>query len=243
MRAVITAGGAIGGEYARLAGTNRKALALVRGRPMIEHAILALRACGISDVAVIGDDGVARACEPLRVAMVDDAGSGSANVLNALDAWPDDEPLLYLTSDMPFVGESALRWFLERVDPDTLAMPLTEHADYARRFPKAPPAGITLSGERVVNGGAIHIPAGARGRIRSFATALFEARKAPWRMATIAGPLTLLRFATGRASIASLEARAQALLGIPVRALRGAPPELAFDADTADEYRFALALD
>jgi hypothetical protein len=172
--------------------------------------------------------------------MVPDAGTGSGNVLGALDAWPDDDGLLYLTCDMPFIDAASLQWFLDRIEPDTLSMPLCEYAAFARRFPDAPPFGVTLAGERVVNAGAFHFPAGSRARVRALATTMFDARKAPWKMATIAGPLILVRFALGRASVSVLEARARRVLGIPVAALRDAPPELAFDADTTPEYGYAL---
>lgn len=243
MRAVITAGGPIDGAYARRAGTDRKALAPVRGRTMIERTIDALYGCDLREIAVVGNDDVARVCEPLGARMIGDAGTGSGNILRALDAWPSDEPLLYLTCDMPYVDAASLQWMIEHTPSQTLAMPLTEHAQYVQRFPGAPAAGITLNRERVVNGGAFVIPAGAQRTIAAFATALFEARKAPWRMAAIAGPVMLLRFAAGRASIASLEARARAVLGIAVTAVRNAPAELAFDADGESEYEYALAHD
>ena len=241
MYAVITAGGPIDGEYASAAGTMLKALAPVRGRTMIARTLDALLGCGIARIAVVGNDEVAAECARVAsVTMVPDAGSGAGNVLGALDAWPDDGPLLYLTCDMPYIEARSLRWFLEHVDAQTLAMPLAEHNDFARRFPGAPPFGITLGGERVVNAGAFHLPAGSRGRVRSFATTLFDARKAPWKMASIAGPMILLRFLVGRASLRALETRACELLALPVAATRGAPPELAYDADTIDEYRYAL---
>jgi len=241
MYAVITAGGPIDGEYAQLAGTPLKALAPVRGRTMLARTIDALRECGIDRIAVVGGTAVRDACEalaPLRV--IPDAGSGSGNVLGALDAWPDEASLLYLTCDMPYIDARSLQWFLDRIDPGTLSMPLCEHAAFVRRFPDAPPFGIVLSGERVVNTGAFHIPAGSRARVRKLATTMFDARKAPWKMASVAGPLVLLRFALGRVSVGALEARARQVLGIPVTALRDAPPELAYDADTAIEYTYAV---
>jgi GTP:adenosylcobinamide-phosphate guanylyltransferase len=241
MRAVITAGGPIEGEYQRRAGTDRKALAPVRGRTMVERTIDALIGCGIHEIAVVGNGEVARVCEPLGACMIADGGSGTGNILRALDAWRDDDALLYLTCDMPYIDAASVQWLIARIDPRGLSMPLTQHEAYFKRFPGAPDAGITLHGERVINGGVFHIPGGAAGKIRTLATALFEARKAPWRMATIAGPMMLMRFITGRASVPLLEARAQALLGIPVRALRDAPPELAFDADGIEEYDFAIA--
>ncbi len=172
--------------------------------------------------------------------MVPDAGTGAGNVLGALDAWPDDDALLYLTCDMPYIDARSLQWVLDRLEPRTLSMPLADHNEFVTRFPGAPPFGITLGGERVVNAGVFHIPAGARARVRTLATTLFEARKAPWKMASVAGPLVLLQFILGRASIGALEARAREVLKMPVAALLHAPPELAFDADTDAEYVYAL---
>ncbi len=244
MYAVITAGGPIDGAYAARAGTALKALAPMRGRTMLARTIDALRACGLERIAVVGNDAIRDACERVApVRMVPDAGTGTGNVLGALDAWPDDEALLYLTCDMPYVDVRSLQWVLDRIEPGTLSMPLAEHAAFVRRFPGAPPFGITLAGEQVVNAGVFHIPAGARARVRALATTMFEARKAPWKMASVAGPLVLLQFAVGRASIGALERRARSVLAMPVTALRDAPPELAFDADSDPEYVYALAHD
>lgn len=241
MKAVITAGGTIDGLYAQLAGTRVKALAKVRGATMLDRTISVLRENGVDRIAIVGNADVRSSVDGTVEKIIDDAGTGAKNVLGALDAWPDDGgPLLFLTCDMPYITVAPLREFLAQVPSDTLAMPLTEIADFAARFPGAPPFGITLDGECVVNGGVFHIPAGATARIRSFATALFDARKAPWRMATIAGPMLLLKFALKRLSIGDLEARARKVLGVKVAAIRNAAPELAFDVDTADEYRYAV---
>lgn len=240
MYAVITAGGPIGGEYAARAGTALKALAPVRGHTMLARTIDALHACGIERIAVVGNDAVRDACASAAVTTVPDGGSGAANVLGALDAWPDDEALLYLTCDMPYVNAGSLQWYFDRLEATTLSMPLCEHAAFVRRFPGSPPFGITLAGERVVNAGVFHLPAGSRARVRALAATMFEARKAPWKMATIAGPFVLLRFALGRASVNALEERARRIFGFPVAAVRDAPPELGFDADTAAEYAYAL---
>lgn len=240
MNAVITAGGPIDGEYAARAGTTLKALAAVRGRTMLARTIDAVRACGIERIAVVGNDTVRDACAGVPVTMVPDRGSGAANVLGALDAWPDDQALLYLTCDLPYVNAASLQWYLDRLEFTTLSMPLCENAAFVRRFPGSPPFGITLAGERVVNAGVFHLPAGSRTRVRTLAATMFGARKAPWKMATIAGPLVLLRFALGRVSVNALEERARRIFGFPVTAVRDAPPELAFDADTAAEYAYAL---
>lgn len=237
--AVITAGGRVEGEFARLIGTNVKALAALHGTTLLERAIAAARGAGAERIAVIGGEEVRTACAHLVERVIEEDERGAVNLQRALHAWSDDEPLLYLTSDMPFVTGDALRTFLAAAPERALALPLTEWRDFERRFPQAPPFGITLAGERVVNGGAFVIPAGAAAAVEHAAARFFDARKSVWRMARLAGPALLLQFALKQLRVGALEARAQRLLGIPARAVRNAAPELAYDVDILEEYRYA----
>ena len=67
------------------------------------------------------------------------------------------------------------------------------------------PFGIKLNGERVVNGGVFVLPAGSAPVVVDYAIALFEARKAPWKMVGMIRPLALLKFALGRLSVADVD--------------------------------------
>ena len=62
VRAVVTAGGRVDGEYARLAGTTVKALAMVRGVSMLDRILDALRGAGATHIAVVGGAEVRAAC-------------------------------------------------------------------------------------------------------------------------------------------------------------------------------------
>ena len=240
MKAVITTGGRVDEAYAAAAGTDIKALAEVRGKTMLARTIEALRESGVERIAVIADDRVRAVAQSQADAILDGAPTGAQNVLRALRAWPENgEPLLFVTSDMPYVDAAALRDFIDRAPADALAMPLTSHDAFVRRFPGAPPFGITLRGERVVNGGAFLVPPGAAERTASAAAQFFDARKSPLRMASLTGPALLVRFLFKRLSVEHVEARARKVLGVPVAAVRDAAPELAFDADSFDEYRYA----
>lgn len=238
MKAVITAGGRIDGAYAERAGTTIKALAPVRGSTMLARAIAAARGAGSQAIAVLGGDEVRCACGSEVERIVPESEDGGENLRRALFAWPDDEMLLYLTSDLPYVDTPAVADFVARAD-DGLAIALVEISDFGRRFPGAPPFGIRLAGERVCNGGAFVIPARAAGRVAGIATRFFDARKSPWRMAQLAGTGILLRFAFGALSIAALEKHANSVLGLRVSAVRGCAAELGFDADALAEYEYA----
>jgi GTP:adenosylcobinamide-phosphate guanylyltransferase len=240
-QAVITAGGRVEPDFAKVIGTPVKALAPFAGSTFLERTVHALRSAGVGRIAVVGGSEVRSVCARIVDKVIEEDLSGAVNLSRALHAWDGAEPLLYLTSDMPFISAAALRVFCERVPVQTLALPLTEWRDFEDRFPHAPGFGITLAGERVVNGGAFVIPAHSAARIENFAARFFEARKSVWRMARLTGPALLLQFALRRLSIARLERHAQRLLGVPACALRGAPVELAYDVDALEEYRYAIA--
>jgi GTP:adenosylcobinamide-phosphate guanylyltransferase len=242
VRAVITAGGRIDGAYAAAAETTVKALARVRGRTMLARAIEAARGAGAVEVAVVGGDAVREACADTVDRVVADSPSGAQNVARALGAWPDDDALLYLTSDLPYVNAVAVREFVVRAC-GSLAMPICSREAFARRFPEATGFGIRIGSEHIVNGGAFHLPAGSTSRVATLAAALFEARKRPLRMARVAGADLFLRFALGILNVAALERRAERVVGVPVQAVRDCAPELAYDADGVAEYRYACERD
>jgi GTP:adenosylcobinamide-phosphate guanylyltransferase len=240
MKAVVTTGGRVDLDYAQVAGTDIKALAPVRGVTMLNRVLDALRGAGIARIAVVGGSAVRAACAQQVERFIEEGASGIENVRLAMSAWPEDgEPLLYATSDMPYVTAAAIQDFVTRVPSGTIAVALSEHVAFVRRFPDAPPFGITLDGERVVNGGCFVLPAGSASVVVEHATRLFEARKAPWRMAGMVRPLALLRFAMGRLSVTDIEKVAQRVVGFSASGVRNCAPELAYDADTAKEYLYA----
>jgi GTP:adenosylcobinamide-phosphate guanylyltransferase len=242
VKAVITAGGRIDGAFAQTAGTRVKALAPVRGRTMLQRMLEALRSLGVGRIGVVGGDEVRAACGGDVDRFVEESPSGSENLLRALRTWPDDgEPLLYATSDLPYVTSAAIAEFTSRVPAGTLAIGLAEFAEFEQRFPSAPPYGITLAGEKVVNGGVFLLPDGSSERLAAIAARFFDARKRPWQMAGLVGPIVLMRFVLRRLSLSDLEARALRVLAIPARAVRHCAPELAYDVDTEVEYDYACA--
>lgn len=239
MNVVITAGARVDGEFASRIGTDVKALARIGNRTMLRATIDAARGAGATKIAVVGGAEVHAACRDGVDRTIDEA-DGATNLRRALNAWESARPLLYLTSDMPFINAPALRAFVEAVPPDSLALALTGCAEFERRFPGAPPSGVELAGDRVVNGGAFWMPPHAAARIEAFAVPFFNARKSVMRMAALLGPVFCLRFALRRLSVAALERHAQRVLGIPACAIRGASPDLAYDVDTFQEYVYAF---
>ncbi len=239
MNAVITAGARVDAEFAQRIGTPVKALARVGGRTLLATSIDAARQAGVTQLAVVGGSEVRAACAQSVETVIEESESGAVNVQRALHAWSDGEPLLYMTSDLPFIGAAVLRRFIEVVPPGALGLPITSCSDFDRRFPGAPPFGIQIADERVVNGGVFWIPGGAAAAVERLAVRFFDARKSLARMALLLGPVLCVQFALRRLTIATLEKHAGSRLNVPAVAIRNASPDLAYDIDTLDEYLYA----
>lgn len=208
---------------------------------MLERAIDSARSAGAREVAVVGGDLVRAACAgDVDTRVIPASDDGAQNVLRALHAWPHDDGLLYLTSDLPYVNGPAVADFVQRA-AGNLAIALVEAEAFALRFAGAPGFGIDIGRERVVNGGAFFVPPGGALRVTELAMRFFGARKHPWRMARLAGPDLLWRLLFNALSISVLERRAERLLGLNVQAVRKCAPELGFDADELAQYRYACA--
>ena len=243
MKAVITAGGPISGAYAERAGTKLKALVPLRGATMLARTIEALRGIGVSRIAVVGGEEVKRSCESSVEKIVPDAGTGSGNVLGVLDAWPEDGERLPISRatcrTLPLLRCKRSRKRYRSIFSQWRSARSTRSC-CAFQHPALVRHNAQWRGRRERR--SLPHPAGASSRIRSFATRLFEARKAPWKMASIAGPALLLKFIVGRLAISELVVRPRAdCSAFPWSPPADARRNLAFDADTLTEYEYALA--
>ena len=243
MKAVVTAGGRIDGDFAAAAGTNVKALAPIAASRCCSELSMRFAAPARRASPSIGGadvrDGLRRAGRARSSTKV----PRERRICCArLRAWPDEGgALLYATSDLPYVTAADVGDFAARVEPGALAVALAEFGTFNARFPGAPAPGITLAGERVVNGGLFSIPAGsaASGSPRSQrASSSAQSALADGEPRESAGfdPL-LSRHAEHRASRSD---GAQRVTQVPAHAVRNCAPELAFDVDTIAEYRVCL---
>jgi CTP:molybdopterin cytidylyltransferase MocA len=238
VKTVITAGGRIEEAFAAAAGTAVKALAPLGAGALIDVAIEAARGAGCGAIAVVGGAAVRAHCAGRVERFIDESPSGAENVRRALEAWPG-EPLLYLTSDIPFVTAAGLRDFLGRAQHFALAMAIADAGRYARAFPGAPPHEVRLGGERFANGSVFRFAPGAPEAVMTMAGSFFDARKDLRRLAGLLGPRLAWRFVTGRLRIADVERRARDVLGVPVAAIRACDPGLCYDVDTLEDWEYA----
>jgi CTP:molybdopterin cytidylyltransferase MocA len=238
MHAVITAGGTVDEPFARTLGTPVKALAPFGTRTLLDVAIEACAQAGIARIAVVGGAEVRAHLRGSEVRIIDAVEDGATNVQRALGAWPG-ERFVYLTSDLPFATGEGILELLARSEPYALTMGLASVEAFEGAFPGAPPQGVALRGERVVNACAFVLAAEALDPVCGLATRFFEARKSLFALARLLGPALCLRFLCKRLGVADVEAYARRVLGISVGAVRDTDPGLCYDIDTLEEYRYA----
>lgn len=239
MHAVITAGGRVDDTFAAAIGSPWKALAPLGKRRLIDTAISAARAAGVTAVAVVAPGEVAAYCRTSVDLIIPAADDGVENIRRALRAFPEAERLLYLTSDLPFVDGPGLTTFLTRSREADLTMALADADAYERAFPGAPPHLVALGTERLANGSVFVIAARAIPALERVAGRFFTARKSLLRLALLLGPALIARFVLRRLRVSDIEARARAILRVPVLAVRDASPGLCFDIDDIGDWHDA----
>lgn len=238
--AAITAGGPANDSFANSQGVAVKALVIVDGATLLSRSIAAAKACGATRIVVIGGSEVRAACAAEVDIVIPEAGDGRENIRRAI-ASSEGEPLLLMSSDMPFITGEAVVDFFERGRAFDLALPLAEARDYLLAYPGAPDHITKIGRDRVANGSVVFFGAGVAPRALDVAQRLFDARKSLPRMASLLGPQLLARFIFGTLSIEHVERRGTTLLGLEVRAIRHASPALCFDIDTEADLAYARA--
>jgi CTP:molybdopterin cytidylyltransferase MocA len=239
MIVAITAGGRVEGALARAMGTGVKALAPLGSGTVLDVVLTSAASTGAGRIVIIGGSEIASRYAGQVDEVITERPRGRENLQLALGSAGGEE-LLLLTSDLPFLRPCDVLSFLEHARGHEVAMPLVSGEAYYAAFPGAPRHETRFARERVVNGCVFYFAPGAAATTLAAAQRLFDARKSLWRMAALLGPGLLLRFALGRLAVEHVEARAVTTLGLRARAVRDQAPQLCYDIDTLEDYRYAI---
>jgi molybdopterin-guanine dinucleotide biosynthesis protein A len=246
--AILPAGGRIRGAFAAEAGAEVKALIELGGRTVLERTVAALRVTGrVLRIVVIGPAEVAAHPAARAADVVLPAGASSpTNILRGLE-WLREarggslpERVLALTTDLPFVTPQAITSFLDACPPDAaICLPLIRRQDFEARFPGLSIEYVRLPDGELTMGCAFLVRPATIIDNRAILERAFAARKSQIAMVRLLGPMFILRFVTRRLTIAHIRRRCFELLGYDGVPIPGAAPELAFDIDRPEEYRYA----
>ncbi|HZO87279.1 MAG TPA: nucleotidyltransferase family protein [Chthonomonadaceae bacterium] len=246
---VLPAGGRISGEFARIAGTEIKALIHLGGQTLLQRAIEVFRATGrVERIVVVGPEA---ALAEARAAGVEGAilegVSGPENFLRGLQ-WLQEQNgghaprALLSTTDLPFLTPEAINAYLDACPPQAdVAVPVITRQAFEARFPGTQNIFVPLREGAITIGCVFLINPETLLNNRPHIERIFQARKSQWQMARLVGWRTVARFATRQLTIRAIEERCGQILGCTGVGVRDCAPELGFDIDLPQEYEYARA--
>lgn len=247
--AVLPAGGRLSGAFAAEAGAEVKALVRLGGRTVLEQTLHALRGSErVRRVVVVGPAELAgHAAVGLADAVLPEGESGPANIFRGLE-WLREasggrhaERALVMTTDLPFLTADVLIKYLDACPSGAdLCVPLVSREEFGRRFAGAQIQYVKLRDGEWTMGCAFVLRPEALVANRQHLERAYAARKSQLAMARMLGVGFVLRFLTRRLSVTEVERQCLRILGCAGGAVRGSPPELAFDIDRPGDYRYAV---
>lgn len=244
--AIVPAGGTIDDAFAAEVGTPYKALVRFGDQTLLQRILGAIRETGRAQrILVIGPKAVQEHARSLADVVLDEGTSGPDNILRGLAYLRENTPgdvgkVLVVTSDLPFLTGDVLTRFVDscRADMD-FSVPLIRREAFASAYPGAPATFVPLREGSVTTGCAYYVDADALERGRDHIEAVFQNRKSKLGMAMLLGLPFVWKFLTKTLSLPDIERKAGQLLSCRGAAVPDSPPELAFDIDYVDDYRYA----
>lgn len=243
--AAILAGGDASDKVARCARVPCKALAEIKGRPLVAWVADALtRAETISSVvAVEGPAGaLSQAGEPAGVPVVTASGPGFMDtMIAAAQGCPDAASILLVTGDLPLLSPAAVDDFVRSCQGGRaeVSYPLVRRDDFDRAFPGRGKFSVPLREGRFIGTNVVLMSRRFILEEGPIIAETFARRKSMLGMCAMFGWSFIVRLALHRLSVADLERRASEMLGTELRALPTSWPEIAFDVDTAADLELA----
>ncbi|GBC91697.1 hypothetical protein HRbin15_00152 [bacterium HR15] len=257
MDAVLIAGGLAPSELVQEAGYPRKGLFRFAGQPLVQRVVRVLQASGIGRVVVVGSELLMAHLNesPNRLLFALEGAEPIENLLRGIErlGLTDEARFLHCAVDLPMLTPHAVCDWLNALPPESdLAVGFVPNTVFERHFPGAPYKAVRFREGYFLNASLSVMRVGFLKAHAPQLQRLAHARKSlPWftlclaswlgvRFLTMGVP-TLARFAMGRLSLQELPLLAQRAFDIRLHVYPHAMPELAFDIDTVDDYRYAQA--
>jgi GTP:adenosylcobinamide-phosphate guanylyltransferase len=246
MDAVVLAGGPLD-DVARLqAGAPNKAFVEIAGTTLVGRVLLALRgASGIGRLIVVAPPSM-RGHPDLAPAdeLRPDGVTISESLRNGLAGLDGEHDVLIVASDLPVLTPVAVEDFVHGVGvlAADVVYGCVERSVHVARFPDVPHTWARMREGTFCGGGIAAMKPRALPLLARFIERLGAARKHPFKLASLFGWDMLARFALGRLTIATAEARAARILGAPVRAFISPYAETAVNVDRLSDVPLARRL-
>jgi GTP:adenosylcobinamide-phosphate guanylyltransferase len=238
--AIVLAGG---GPEPRLApDLPNKAFLELGGRSLILRVLDALRDSSvIGRIVVVGPPAALVPVVGPDVEVVPEHDSMILNIEAGVARAAGQEQVLAVASDLPLLTGEMIRAFLDRCPPGAdFYYPIVPQSAIERHYPGARKTYVKVADGTFCGGSVLLFKAGVVSQVRPLVEQIVAARKKPWLLAQLFGWATVMKFASGRLSIAELEAKALEITGIRGRAVIVEDPGLALDVDAERPENLAV---
>lgn len=243
---IVPAGGTINESFARVVGTNNKALIKLEGRSVIRNTLECLRGLNwVRRIVVIGSEAVKIEAAGLADEVLKEGTTGPENIFNGLrwltNEFSPSERVMIVTSDLPFLTGDILRSFLEKCPLDKdFCVPLISKDSFDETFPGATATFVTMQDGTWTTGCAYLATAKGLFTAMPHIEKVFELRKSKLGMARMLGPRFVYGYLTKKLTVRDVEDKVRDLLKCSGVAVPNSPPELSYDIDYIEDYHYAL---
>lgn len=227
-------------------GEDIKALIRLHGQTLLGRTLTVLRATGrVSRCVVIGGEALHRHPDAQRAdALVPQGQTMLENILRGLERLQKDggtrRHILIVATDQPYLAPEPITRFLDACPPTAdICLPIFRAEAFQARFPGSENEYVRLADGRWTMGGVFRLEVDALLRNREHLERITAARKSQMAMVRLFGVGFILKFLTRRLTVPDLEQRCAEILRCRGMAVRDCAPELAYDIDTAAEWRYA----
>ncbi len=241
---VILAGGKAKPELEALTKQSNRALVVVNGKTLLQHAIDAAQAIAPQNgIAVVGT-----VPHSELYTILADQGDFVSNVFAGIGQFAEAPAVLLSTSDLPFVTGEHFQQFvtaaLSKMDAAGagLVWSVVPVAKCYARFPNVKRTALKLKEGALTGGNLMLVRPSALLPLKSHIGNAYAARKSPVRLATLLGGSAILRLlfsqtvAPNLLTLPLLEAQISRLLGVPACAVLTDLVEIATDLDRPSDF-------
>jgi CTP:molybdopterin cytidylyltransferase MocA len=252
--AIILAGNRPGKDpVAEAAGVSCKSFAPINGRPMVHRVLDALAdarqvgtriLCGPSQSLIALEPELKARLETGEVKWIDSHSTPSLSTYHALQAFPDNKPVLVTTADHALLTPQVVDYFCEETRrlPCDVAVGLTAYDGVMAAFPETRRTGIKFKDGAYSGCNLFGFLNPRSDRAAQFWRQIEQERKKPLRMMRILGWWTIVRYLLGRISLDDGLEKLSNKMQISVRAVLLPFPQAAIDVDTVDDWHFVQSL-
>lgn len=245
--AIILAGGESSNDLKKIAPYENEALIIIGNYPMIYFVYHTLRLSSqINNIVISGPVEAIKAILPRdeRLFFVNGGQNAIESFAHAAKALEDkgiSSKVLIMPTDIPFITVEALEDFLKRCETsdDDFYYPVTRKEINEKKFPGVKRTYVRLQEGTVTGGNLFLIRSAVIEKSLEMGLKLVERRKNPLAMARLFGFSLVLKYISGRLSIAMVEKRFYKILGIKGKGIISPYAEIGVDVDKPSDLELA----